>query len=340
MPKAKFILDSALRQAAYHVTSRVVNREFVLDDEARERFVKLMRRHADFGMLEILTYCVMSNHFHILVNVPQRPEKMLEPEEMLAHVAATLGKNAGQQLGDVIAMYRENGCAGEIPKLIAGYWKRMFDVSFFMKAVKQEFTQWLNRRRKRKGTMWEERFRAVLVEGSGPILTTMAAYIDLNPVRAKMVRDPKEYRWSGYGAAVAGKAEAVLGIRRAVGAMGGNGLLVTEESLAIYRKKLYSQGQESGIGPDGRVLKVGFDQEEVRAVWEAGGKLPQSEIIRCRLRHFVDGAILGSRDFVNTAFASLAARLSPRRKTRKAAQRIPGLLRNEPLYTARNLASR
>jgi hypothetical protein len=55
----------------------------------------------------------------------------------------------------------------------------MFDVSFFMKGLKQQFIQWLNKRCKRKGTMWEERFRVVLVEGSGPILTTMAAYIDL-----------------------------------------------------------------------------------------------------------------------------------------------------------------
>ncbi len=42
----------------------------------------------------------------------------------------------------------------------------------------------------------------------------MAAYIDLNPVRADIVSDPKDYRWCGYGAAVAGvKAERTgLGI--------------------------------------------------------------------------------------------------------------------------------
>jgi putative transposase len=44
----------------------------------------------------------------------------------------------------------------------------------------------------------------VLVEGAGYALTTMAAYIDLNLVRAGIVGDPKDYRWCGYGAAVAG----------------------------------------------------------------------------------------------------------------------------------------
>ena len=41
-----------------------------------------------------------------------------------------------------------------------------------------------------------------MIVGSGVAAWTMAAYIDLNPVRAGMVSDPAEYRWSGYGEAV------------------------------------------------------------------------------------------------------------------------------------------
>ena len=57
-----------------------------------------------------------------------------------------------------------------------------------MKLLKQRFTQWFNRQRGRKGTLWEERFKSVLVEGTGEVLATMAAYIDLNPVRAGIVK--------------------------------------------------------------------------------------------------------------------------------------------------------
>jgi hypothetical protein len=67
---------------------------------------------------------------------------------------------------------------------------RMWDVSAFMKLLKQRFTQWYNRRKGRKGTLWEERFKSVLVDGAGDVLATMAAYIDLNPVRAGLVEDP------------------------------------------------------------------------------------------------------------------------------------------------------
>ena len=90
---------------------------------------------------------------------------------------------------------------------------RMGDVSEYMKSVKQRFSVWYNRSHQRKGTLWNERFKSVLVEGKGNPLQTMAAYIDLNPVRAGLVSDPKEYRFCGYGEAVAGRLLATKGLR-------------------------------------------------------------------------------------------------------------------------------
>jgi hypothetical protein len=55
----------------------------------------------------------------------------------------------------------------------------------------------------RTGTLWEERFKSVIVE-SGMATRTMAAYTDLNPVRAGIVKDPADYHWSSYGEAVGG----------------------------------------------------------------------------------------------------------------------------------------
>ncbi|MFT5188909.1 MAG: hypothetical protein ACI9DF_001628 [Verrucomicrobiales bacterium] len=73
-----------------------------------------------------------------------------------------------------------------------------------MRELKQRFTQRYNKKAKRKGPLWDERFKSVLLENDKTVLLTMAAYIDLNPVRAGLVNDPKDYRWSGYGEAVAG----------------------------------------------------------------------------------------------------------------------------------------
>ena len=62
------------KPAIYHCVSRIVNKEFVLKREEREKFVGLMRLYERFCQVQVLTFCVMSNHFHILVEVPVRPE--------------------------------------------------------------------------------------------------------------------------------------------------------------------------------------------------------------------------------------------------------------------------
>ncbi len=48
----------------------------------------------------------------------------------------------------------------------------------------QRFSQWFNRRHDRVGRLWESRFKSVLLEGSRETLIKVAAYVDLNAVRA------------------------------------------------------------------------------------------------------------------------------------------------------------
>ena len=56
----------------YHIISRVVDRRFILGDEEREHFVALMRKLEAFLGLRVVTYVVMSNHFHLLIEEPDR----------------------------------------------------------------------------------------------------------------------------------------------------------------------------------------------------------------------------------------------------------------------------
>ena len=62
-----------------------------------------------------------------------------------------------------------------------------------------------------------DRFKSVMVESGGDTLRTMAAYIDLNAVRAGMVEDPKDYRWCGCAEAVSGNRRSQRGLCKAVG---------------------------------------------------------------------------------------------------------------------------
>ena len=69
-----------------HLISRIANRAFYLTDEERTRFVERLWRVAKFSGIEVLAYCFMSNHFHLLVNLPEAPE--LSDGELFDRIAA------------------------------------------------------------------------------------------------------------------------------------------------------------------------------------------------------------------------------------------------------------
>ena len=340
--------NSYSKMAYYHCVSRVVNRDFVLGDIEREEFVRLMRAYERLCGLRVVTYCVMSNHFHVLVGVPKRPEVLPSNTALIDIVRASLGDLAATNLEYDLGQAAKIKSALWEEEIRERYFRRMWDVSSFMKTLKQRFTQWFNRAHKRKGTLWEDRFRSVLVQSAGEPVAAMAAYIDLNPIRANMVEDPKEYRWSGYGAAMGGDADAVEGLReidrlRADQLMSAEAVQKSEmslkrsavEILETYRTLLYGRGQERGVAEDGSALKKGFTREESKQVVAEGGRLPSAAYLRCRVRYFTDGAVIGSKDFVNGIFKDLRERFGEKRKT--GARLMRGLAKDEKLYAMRDL---
>ncbi len=101
-----------------------------------------------------------------------------------------------------LATARPEGQEEWVVEIHARFTYRMHDLSEFMKTL----LQWFNRTHERNRTRWEERHKSAIVE-SGIAARTMAAYIDVNPARAGMVKDPTEYRWSSYGEAAGGGAK-------------------------------------------------------------------------------------------------------------------------------------
>lgn len=137
-------------------------------------------------------------------------------------------------------------------------------------------------------------------------LTIVGAYIDLNPVRAGLVDDPKDYLWSGYGAAVGGTKAALLGVEKLIAHIdkippkGGR-------ALEHYRMVLYGAADagderthELGSGVAG--IRRGVSHKEAQAVRGEKGRLSRWEMLRCKVRYFTAGAVIGSRSFVNEVF--------------------------------------
>ena len=254
--------------AHYHCMSRVVNRDFVFGPQEREQFVRLLREYERFCGVRVLTFCILSNHFHLLVEVPARPAQPLSADEVLARVealssSALTPKRFRQHLDQFRAAGDSAGERAFLDRICATMW----DVSGYLQRLKQRFTQWFNRRKGRRGVLWEERFKSVLVEGSGDPLSTMAAYIDLNPVRAGLVEDPKDYRWCGYGAAAAGDAAARVALA-AVLAMAQRRPEVAQDpgaALATYRMWLFGQAAHAGWMQPSEANALNFVAAAVRA---------------------------------------------------------------------------
>jgi len=285
--------------AVYHVVTRTVNGAFLFEDGDKEMLRRMLWQTAAFSGVQVLTYCLLSNHFHVLVRVPARTP--LSDEELLRRYRLLYpeGRPTGPQRAghwrisiDPVATAEPILKAGgsEADDLRRALTKRMNDVSEFLKTLKQRFTMWYNATHGRFGTLWAERFKSMLVEDDGFALSTVAAYIDLTPVRAKIVEDPKDYRFCGYAEAL---GEGSEGIRAGLSSIL-HGLEWTA-LLETYRTILFGKGgRAKADGSDAGAIPA----EQARQVLAQGGRLPAATVLRCRVRYFTDGAAIGSPGFV------------------------------------------
>ena len=200
--------NQSTKGGLYHVVSRVVWREFIFGEEEKAFFYGLMRKYEAFCGVEVQSYCLMSNHFHLLVRVPPRPVVIMNDDEFFKRLQLVYSDDVTAPMKKIIVELREEAKGldadgqEDIEKIVANmkepYLNRMWDLSEFIKVIKQRFTRWYNRTNGKCGTLWEGRFKSQLIQG-GHAARKTAAYIDLNSIRAGMVDDPKDYRWCSYG---------------------------------------------------------------------------------------------------------------------------------------------
>ncbi len=285
--------------AVYHCISRIVAGEYLLaPDTKKEVLRRMMRRQAAFCGLQIITYSLMSNHFHILTRVPAQPD--LTDQDLLKRVEIFYGSKAPETLR-IAESIRIGGSLPEQER--SRLMKRMNDVSVFMKELKQRFSVWYNKQHNRFGTLWSERFRSILVEDRPEVVRVVAAYIDLNPVRAGMVEDPADYRFCGYTDAASGNALAIRGIES------------FERTGDEDWRKVVGMYQHTLLGKAGTDKNPDLAPQRIREIWKAKGRLNLLQSLRLRIRYFNDGAVLGSQIYVEEMFQKHRAWFGPKRKT-------------------------
>ena len=326
-----------LESYCYHVMSRTCGGEVFFDDVEKEALRRVIWRMAEFCGIKVLTYCLMGNHFHLLAEVPHRGTWLQRFEgadgeaKLLEHLSILYSRAYVGLLRDELADLRARGMAVLAEQRLVALKKRFCDLSLFVKEVKERFSRWFNKRRGRRGTLWMDRFKSVLVEGQGEALRTMAAYIDLNPVRAGLVKDPKDYRWCGYAEALGGSRRAQRGLCKAQGKPVDG--WKSAGAAEAYRCLLHAEGREVKDAQNEKVVQRGVTAESARAVLAEKGKLSPAELVRLRVRYFTDGVVLGSREFVEGVFEAQRELFGPKRK--KGARRMAES--DAPFYTLRQL---
>ena len=209
----------------HHLTSRIAHRVFFLKEEERNDFVSLMMRVSAFSGVELIGWCIMNNHFHIYVYLPEPPQ--MTDEEVLVRFKALKG--------DAERIFADDGFGTECRTLgarmdegrekaraerVAAIRRRMYSIAEYMRMIKQWFSEDYNRRNGHKGTMWEA------IYGDHPMflpeeldgyedLRDVLAYIHLNPIRAAMTDRFDGYAWSSYAAYRRGDPVAVKAMRLA-----------------------------------------------------------------------------------------------------------------------------
>jgi len=179
------------RDGYYHLISRTVLKSFLLDDEAREVFLGILRMLARVYFVRVVTFSLMSNHFHLIVRMV--PGEEISDEELEGRF--NVYYNEGKQ--------RRNWRPYHARADGERYRRRFSDLSRFVQDLKQRFSRWYNRKTGNEGHVWSDRFRSVMLEGGRALLACMV-YVELNSIRAGIVERPEDFRYCGLSHLVAG----------------------------------------------------------------------------------------------------------------------------------------
>jgi REP element-mobilizing transposase RayT len=264
-------------KAVYHVMSRTALDGFPLKDVEKDFMLDLIKKFSSLYFTEILGFCLMGNHFHLLVKI--FPENRFTDEDIQKR----------------FEMFYEDSRAfakGHIPYLRA----KLSSLSEFMREIKVGFARYYNRRHHRCGYFWGDRFKSVIVE-KGETLINCLAYIDLNPLRAGIVSQPEKYRWNSLGYHIqTGNKDDFLSLDFGLKEFG---VLDAEERLRGYRRYVYEAGAINR--PDKMQAKV-IDDKVVAKERKNEFEISRIRRFRYRTRYFTDSGIIGSKEFVSTNY--------------------------------------
>ena len=285
------ILQLPGRPVWVHVISRCVRKAYLCGeregkwDHRRQWVEDRLGELAGIFAVEVAAYAVMSNHVHAVVRMSPGGAAAWSEREVVERWLAVFGKNADRmavngQRDPIIAQLAQDAA------WVAERRARLADLSWFMRAFKEPIARRANAEEDCSGRFWEGRFTSVPLLDHAAIVACMA-YVDLNPVRARLAPTPEASCFTSVRARVEARQRHRVVTR--VHAMVASGEALAEQTEVIL--------QRAGLDP-------ATAQEAIAAAAvsaEAGGFL--APITRCQRTH--DDQILSSFELSVDDYLSL-----------------------------------
>ena len=288
--------------AIYHVMSRTALDGFPLQAFEKDYLVELVQRMGNLFFTDIYGYCMMGNHFHILVKMI--PEDHFTDDVVKERLVRFYGEKKAP-VGE-----------GQLPVMR----EKLAGLSEFLREIKVNFTRFYNKRHGRRGYFWGDRFKSLIVE-KGQTLINCLAYIDLNPVRAGIVKKPEDYRWSSLGYHIqTGNKDGFLSTDFGLSEFNVNR---KKERVRRYRKYVYESG---GIEPGDKPFVKTIDEKIVNKERRKDFEISRTDRFIYRTRYFTDSGIIGSREYVSDTYRQFKHLFqSKREKKPKAVKGLDGM---------------
>ena len=200
-------------------------------------------------------------------------------------------------------------------------------LSELVREIKQTFSRYYNKRHNRRGTLWGERFKSLIVE-DGKALMDCLAYIDLNPLRANIVKCPEDYRWSslGYHIQTRNKGNCLsldFGLKEF-------DVMNKKERLQRYCRYVYEAAAlKRSSGKSGIMI----DEKVIEKESKTDFKNTRAYKFRYRTRYFSDSGIIGSKAFVSRKYKQFKDRFHS--KHEKKPKPVKGL---DGVYSLKRLS--
>ncbi|MCF7982597.1 MAG: hypothetical protein K9K86_11490 [Pseudomonadales bacterium] len=235
----------------------------------RRKLIALMRFYTAAFCCEPVAFCVMGNHYHLIVEFDKR--RKLSRGELMRR-ALMLYPNSADDLKCWPDWKWER------------FEERIFNVSEMMQIFQSTYGRWFNRQNDRSGRFWGSRFKSVLLKDLRAVLDCML-YIDLNPVRAGLVKRPEEWKGSSYYLRVVGKADWLRPLEHF------EQYKSARQAIRDYRGRLYYRGHVPTKKGQAAIPTAVLKHEKA-----LGFEMPGMYL--AKLRYFVDGVMIGSEEYI------------------------------------------